>query len=109
MYNENKFDNILFVDNILCRIFSFGTRGLMSDISLHQSKKISLHKDIFMRNHVNELVNEVKSHIENGISEIINGLLSLVHLIKHTALKIDFVCSDKISYNPEYLIINHSN
>ena len=42
----------------------------MSDISLHQSKKISLHKDIFMRNHVNELVNEVKSHIENGTSSI---------------------------------------
>jgi len=42
----------------------------MSDISLHQSKKISLHKDIFMRNHVNELVNEVKSHIENGISAL---------------------------------------
>ena len=42
----------------------------MSDTCLYQSKTISLHKDIFMRSHVNELVNEVKSLIETGVSSI---------------------------------------
>jgi len=42
----------------------------MSDICLCQSNKISLHKDIFMRNHVNELVNEVKALIENGCTTL---------------------------------------
>ena len=39
----------------------------MSESSLYHSKVINLHKDIFMRNHVNELVNEVKKNIENGV------------------------------------------
>lgn len=36
----------------------------------HNAKTIALHKDIFMRSHVNELVNEVKSAIENGVASI---------------------------------------
>ena len=39
----------------------------MSESSLSHSKIIDVHKDIFMRSHVNELVNEVKKNIENGI------------------------------------------
>lgn len=42
----------------------------MSDSSKYHSKTIQPHKDIFMRNHVNELVTEVKSNIENGITSV---------------------------------------
>ena len=42
----------------------------MSDISLCQSRKISLHKDIFMREHIKELENAVKSHIEDGATSL---------------------------------------
>ncbi len=42
----------------------------MSDNSLPHSKIIDVHKDIFMRSHVNELVNEVKKNIENGAISI---------------------------------------
>ena len=42
----------------------------MSDSSFYHSKTIKTHKDIFMRNHVNELVNEVKKDIENGFSSL---------------------------------------
>jgi len=38
----------------------------MNNYSIHNSKVVQPHKDIFMRSHVNELVNEVKSNIENG-------------------------------------------
>ena len=42
----------------------------MNESGLCHSKTIMLHKDIFMRSHVNELVNEVKRNIENGVSSI---------------------------------------
>ena len=42
----------------------------MDDSSLYKSHIIFAHKDIFMRNHVNELVNSVKECIENGFSTI---------------------------------------
>ena len=39
--------------------------------SLCHYELVNLHKDIFMRNHINELVNEVKKLIENGASSIL--------------------------------------
>lgn len=42
----------------------------MSDICLYQTKKISLHKDIFMREHINEFENAVKSHIADGATAL---------------------------------------
>ncbi len=42
----------------------------MSDTCLCQTKTVTLHKDIFMRSHVNELVNEVKNLIEKGVSSL---------------------------------------
>ena len=45
-------------------------RGVMSNSSLYKSEIITLHKDIFMREHINELVNAVKNLIENGATSI---------------------------------------
>lgn len=42
----------------------------MGESSLYHSRIINAHRDIFMRNHVNELVNEVKKNIENGITSL---------------------------------------
>lgn len=42
----------------------------MNDSSLYKSHIIFAHRDIFLRNHVNELVNEVKEIIEKGITSI---------------------------------------
>ena len=42
----------------------------MNDLNKHHSATIKPHKDIFMRAHVNELVNEVKHNIENGVMSI---------------------------------------
>ena len=42
----------------------------MNSLKTQHSATIKPHKDIFMRSHVNELVNEVKSNIENGILSI---------------------------------------
>ena len=43
----------------------------MNSLNIYHSTTIRPHKDIFMRSHVNELVNEVKKNIENGITSII--------------------------------------
>ena len=42
----------------------------MNDLKNYHSTTIKPHKDIFMRSHVNELVNEVKHNIENGAMSI---------------------------------------
>ena len=42
----------------------------MSNSSLYQSEIITLSKDIFMREHINDLVNAVKNLIENGATSI---------------------------------------
>jgi len=43
----------------------------MNGTSTCTSQDIKAHKDIFSRSHINELVNKVKSAIENGLNEIV--------------------------------------
>ena len=64
---ENIFDIFLISTNKFSWTY---TGNKMNDSSLYKSHKITLHKDIFMRNHVNELVNAVKEDIENGYTSI---------------------------------------
>ncbi|MCR4880873.1 MAG: STAS domain-containing protein [bacterium] len=42
----------------------------MNNLNRNHSTTIKPHKDIFMRSHVNELVNEVKHNVENGVTSV---------------------------------------
>ena len=67
LYSHEKFDIFLLLKDLG---INFLSGNKMSDSSLYHSKVVYTHKDIFMRNHVNELVNEVKANIENGFASI---------------------------------------